>query len=941
MRAGCFRDKEGYALAEKMRVHILAKALNVTSKALLQKCAAEGLNVKNHMSTLTAGQEATLREWFSEGAHQTTVEVADRVDLNAVRRKKRRLAKMKTAKSKQAAAAKKDGATATVEAPAETTTAVATAPPPQAADEAPPSIAVIEAPAPEPPAPTTVEPPPAEITEAAIEIAAEAPSVPETGAPVEVQAEAPGAGQAPSADEAVAAGPAEAPPAPEPAGPPKPEPVKPAGPQHVPRPARLSGPRVVRYEAPEVDVYPPSRRRRAEAPPSPAEMPGAPPVDRSRGRRRRGASYGKETGRPEAPAGRGRGRSDYTREWRDRDLIERRERLAGATGRRIHTRRLETQQPKTARAERKTKAEVQEPFNLKDFCSAIGVPFLSVFNVLKRDHGMLCNVNSVIDKDTAELVASEFGIELTVIEAKTSLDQLEEEFESRERRHLKPRCPVVAMLGHVDHGKTSLLDRIRRSHVADGEDGGITQHIRSYNLTTPAGPVTFLDTPGHEAFTAMRARGADMTDIVVLVVAGDDGVMPQTIEAINHAKAAEVPIVVALNKIDLGRDKDVEIYGQLAANGLTPSGDWGGDVDVIPTSALTGEGITDLLEHLIALGEVMELTADARVDARGRVIEAETKEGVGPVVQVLVQEGTLRKGDIVVCGNASGKVRALHDDRGRQVDAAGPSIPVELWGLEDVPAAGDSLFQVDSMQRAKQIATEVAHRRLEEARSESRKVRSLEELFKRRDVEEAPELNVILKGDVDGSVDVLRSSLGELPSDKIRLTIRHAGVGAVNDSDVTLAEASDAIIIAFRVGTQTGAKRLAETGRVDIRYYRVVYEVIDEIIKAMEGKLAPEKKEEARATLEVRQIFKISKVGPVAGCMVTNGTVARNHLVRLIRDGAVIREDCKLESLRHFRDDVKEVRAGMECGVRLEGFDDVKPGDILEAYEIVEIAQTL
>jgi translation initiation factor IF-2 len=497
------------------------------------------------------------------------------------------------------------------------------------------------------------------------------------------------------------------------------------------------------------------------------------------------------------------------------------------------------------------------------------------------------------------------------------------------------------MLGHVDHGKTSLLDAIRRTQVAAGEDGGITQHISSYHLQTSAGPLTFLDTPGHEAFTAMRSRGAKLTDLVVLVVAADDGVMPQTVEAINHAKAAEVPIVVALNKMDLGDHKVVEIYGQLASHGLTPSGDWGGDVDVIRTSAIHGEGIEELLEHLVAMGEVLELKADPSVDGTGTVIEAETKEGVGPVVRVLMQEGTLKKGDTVVCGNAAGKVRALHDDRGRPIEEAGPAMPVEIWGLEDVPMAGDKLFEVDSPHRAKQIAEEVAHRRQDEARAESRKARSLEDLFKQRDADEIPELNVIVKADVDGSVDVLRHTLGEIPSDKVRLAIRHAAVGAVNDSDVVLAEASEAIIIAFRVTTQAGARKLAEARRVDVRYYRVVYEVVDEIIKAMEGKLAPEEKEEPRAAAEVRQVFKISKLGLVAGCMVTDGVISRNHKCRVLRDGIVVREGCDIDSLRHFKDDAKEVRAGMECGIRLAGFDDLKAGDVIETYEIVKIARTL
>jgi len=904
-------------LAEKMRVHILAKELNVTAKAMLDKCAAEGLNVKNHMSTLTAGQEATLREWFSEGTHETTVETSARVDLTTVQapRRKRKTTEGSALAETEASfeAAEPElleivGAAVVVEAEApESAAAVAVAaapvttvvePPPQEPAPAPREGAAVEA-----------EPPVIEFPAPVVEVAAMAPpAIVDVGAP--------------PASSVL---------------------IRPAGPQNVPAPARLRGPRVVRYEAPEPNVFSPSSRRRE--PTVGAPVVGAPGevAGHGRGKREVGADKDARKKIPPRRVVRGSEAGEKIQEWRDRDILELQERLKGATGRRIHTRHFELKQAKSAQgpAERKTRAEIQEPVTLRNFCATLGVPFLSVFNILKRDHNLIRTVNSTMDKETAELVALEYGVELVVVEARTSLDILKEEFEKRERPKKAPRPAVVTFLGHVDHGKTSLLDAIRRAKVADGEDGGITQHIGSYHLMTRFGPLTFLDTPGHEAFTAMRARGASMTDIVVLVVAADDGVMPQTVEAISHAKAASVPIVVAMNKVDLGRHKEVEIYGQLSGNGLTPSGTWGGETDVIPTSAITGEGIDQLIEHLVAMGELMGLQADPTVDAIGTVIESETKEGVGPVARVLVQEGTLRKGDVVVCGNAAGKIRALHDDAGQPIESAGPSIPVEIWGLEDVPMAGDRLFQVDSMPQAKQIADEVAHRRLDDARNESRKGRSLEDLFKQRDTDEIPELNVIVKADVDGSVDVLRHSLGELPSDQVRLSFRHSGVGAVNDSDVLLAEASDAIIIAFRVTTQVGARKLAESRRVDVRYYRVVYEVIDEIVKAMEGKLAPEEKLEARGAAEVRQVFKVSRAGMVAGCMVTSGIVARSHTARVVREGIVVREGCLIESLRHFKDDAKEVRAGLECGLRLSGFDDVKPGDTIETYEIVRFARKL
>ncbi|MCH8966948.1 MAG: translation initiation factor IF-2 [Planctomycetes bacterium] len=632
--------------------------------------------------------------------------------------------------------------------------------------------------------------------------------------------------------------------------------------------------------------------------------------------------------------------------WRDRDLAERQERLAGATGRRIHRRRSFQQAgaggAAVAPAGPKTEATVHEPIQMKEFCSSTGLSFIQLFKILRDEHNLVANINMILPAETAELLALHFGIELTVIEAKTKLDEITEEFAARERKNLEPRTPVVTMLGHVDHGKTSLLDAIRSTRVAAREDGGITQHIGAHYVVTEHGTVTFLDTPGHAAFTAMRARGAQVTDVVVLVIAADDGVMPQTIEAINHAKAAEVAVVVALNKIDLGDQNKLKIYGQLAEHGLTPSGDWGGEIDVIETSATTGTGIPELIEHLSDLSALLELKADPTLPAQGAVIEAETKSGVGAVVRVLVREETLRVGSFVVCGNASGKVRALHDDRGQRITEAGPSVPVEVWGLDDVPMAGDALFEVSSLQRAKEVASETKHRRIQQGRLQSRKVRTLEEMLKQRDSQETPELNLIIKADVDGSVTALKQILSEIPSEEVRLTVRHAGVGAVNDSDVLLAEACKGIVVAFRVEASVGARRLAEQHGVDIRPYRVIYNVADDVKKALEGLLAPELRPETRGVAEVRQVFHLSRgKGVVAGSFISEGTLNRNHLAKVIRDGVVVREGCEFASIRRFKDDVREVRSGMECGIRLEGFDDIHVGDIIEAYEILKIARTL
>ena len=923
-------------MAEKMRVHILAKELNVTSKAMITKCQAEGLPVKNHMTALGPGLEATIREWFTEGQSTTAVETAERVDLEKVRVKPHRRTKaVKEKEAEQAATA----AAAPAEAPPTSEEAVAAEPGVE-------QVAAAEAPVAEPSVEPAVESPPtAEPVQAPSTAEPAIAPAPDEAAPAELQ-EVAQAEPAPMAAEAPSAAPPEAAETEEPA-----EPLKPAGPQHVPRPAKLQGPRVVRYEAPETDVYPPPRPRgrpRQDANKELGPEPVGPPSERGVRRdggaatpaRRRGVSYTpRRTTR----------RSEYQRsqeqlsEWRDRDLAERRERLAGATGRKIHTRRaVEAQSGQgPGVVDRKGLVQLHEPIYVKDFCAAVGIPFIKVLYTLQRDHGMTVNINAILPNDIAELLAIEEGLDVEILKAKTQLDQLREEFDSRPMGRPASRPPVVTFLGHVDHGKTTLLDAIRRTHVAVGEDGGITQHISSYHVKTEKISVTFVDTPGHAAFTAMRARGAQVTDVVVLIVACDDGVMPQTVEAINHAKAAQVPIVVAITKIDLGLYDRNKIFGQLTEHGLTPSGDWGGDIDVFFTSGVTGEGIDSLLEHLTALGELLDFKADPKADPTGTVIDSETREGVGPVARVLVQNGTLKRGATIVCGNAYGKVRALINDQGKRMSSAGPSIPCEIWGLDEAPAAGDRFYGLASLQRAKTIAEEVRAQRSAQARIQVQKARTLEEVFEQRGTEGIPELNVILRADVDGSTDALKHTLDQLPGDQVRLVIRHAGLGAVTDGDVQLAQASGAIIVAFRVTPVSTTRKLAEELGVEIREYKVIYDVVDDIVQAMEGLLAPERKVESRASAQVRDVFRISKVGLVAGCYVDDGVFKRDHLVRVVRGGVIVRDNCQIGSLKRFKDDVKEVRAGMECGLRLEGFDDIKTGDVLETYEIVEISRKL
>ncbi|HNQ23484.1 MAG TPA: translation initiation factor IF-2 [Phycisphaerae bacterium] len=947
-------------MADKMRVHILAKELNVSSKAILDKCRAEGLGdvVKNHMSTLSAGLDATIREWFSEGAHGTVLETAERVDLGKVRVRPRRQRKAaeEDLGGEQAAAAElgipeleAEGsavAVAEVPRPGEVPPELVAVPQVVAA-EAPAAVAAEAAPA--LPAPPVVVAEGVALPGTAAATVAEAGVVAEGTAAEAVGEVTPAAPVPPAVVTAAAgAGPQEGDGAPGAVGvvaaPEKPrEPVRAAGPQHVPEPARLRGPRVVRYEAPDRNLPirrpgpAPARRPAAEAPPPSPETPGteAERAAQRSGRRPRMS--------PRRAAGRAAEAGERLLEWRDQDLLERRERLKTATGKRIHRRRSEHGggTAVAAAAPGRDRVVLNEPVHMKDFCAGTGLNFLQLVQVLQREHGIVANINMVLPTEVAELLALQFGIEVEIIPAMSKLDQLKEDFAARPRLREEPRPPVVTILGHVDHGKTSLLDAIRKTRVAAAEDGGITQHIGAWALDTPVGRVTFLDTPGHHAFSAMRARGAQMTDVVVLAVAADDGVMPQTVEAISHAKAAAVPVVVALTKIDLGEQNLMKTYGQLAEHGLTPSGDWGGEVDVIPTSVVSGRGIAELLQHIVALGELLNLRADPSLPATGTVIEAETKEGVGPVVRLLVQEGTLRVGDIVVCGSAFGKVRALLNDRGERIAEAGPATPVEVWGLDDVPMAGDQLFGVDNLQSAKDVATEIQHERVVSARLQTQKVRTLEEMFRRRDVQETPELNLIIKADVDGSLAALRQALSELPSDEVRLTIRHTGVGAVNDSDVLLAATCEGIVVAFRVDSAVGARRLAEEHGVEIRAYRVIYEVADEVKKALEGLLAPEERIEFRGKAEVRNIFHISKVGAVAGSYVLDGVVERSHLAKVIRDGVVVREGCKFASVRRFKDDVKEVRAGLECGLRIEGFEDLHVGDLVETYEVVKIARTL
>jgi translation initiation factor IF-2 len=493
-------------------------------------------------------------------------------------------------------------------------------------------------------------------------------------------------------------------------------------------------------------------------------------------------------------------------------------------------------------------------------------------------------------------------------------------------------------MGHVDHGKTSLLDYIRRAKVAAGEAGGITQHIGAYHVETPRGVITFLDTPGHEAFTAMRARGARATDLVILVVAADDGVMPQTIEAIHHARAAKVPIVVALNKIDKPEANPERVKQELVAQEVVPE-EYGGDSPFVPVSAKTGQGIDELLENVLLQAEVLELKAVRDGPAKGLIIESQLDKGRGPVATVLVQAGTLKRGDVVLAGSSFGRVRAMLDEAGKAIQSAGPSIPVEIQGLSDVPGAGDELIVLGDERKAREIAL-FRQGKFRDTKLAKQQAAKLENIFDDMTREGAKTLALIIKADVQGSQEALAHALTKLSTDEVKVNIVHAQVGGITESDVNLALASSAVIVGFNVRAEQAARKLAEANGIDIRYYNIIYDAVDDVKAALSGMLTPEQREQVLGLVEVRQVFRISKVGTVAGCMVLDGLVRRTSRVRLLRDNVVIWTG-ELESLKRFKDDAREVKAGFECGLSLKGYDDLKEGDQLEIFEVQEVARSL
>ena len=904
-------------MAKAIRVFELAKELGVKSKAIVEKCQAEDVpGITNHMSTVKVGLAETVRQWFGVQANVdvggTAVETAEKVDMAKVKKASRK--KTKAAGSREGD--QESGGVAVQE---------------QEADPAPASLPrpVIHA-GPDKPAES---PPGAESVQRVATKKAKPKSATQVG---ELNV------------------------------PDRPQVVEPVGERlETPKKPEMKGPRVVRIEKPEpADVRMPRSRQPRSAESAPPEAPGSVPgISRSSGPARgRGAGSAKSDG----PAAEGRRRRMVnTRRGRSADALptgpsnfsqtdlENLDQiLKGKNTKFIKQRRRDLrkqgQAGQAAQAAVVTggKVEVSEPITIKGFSAATGIKTNDIMRFLFKQ-GVMATINSAISNEAATEVAMEYNIGLEVKQRVTAEQTLLKQFEDREAIQVGPRPPVVTIMGHVDHGKTSLLDQIRQADVAAHESGGITQHVGAYRVTVVAGDgqektVVFMDTPGHEAFTSMRARGAKMTDLVVLVVAADDGVMPQTIESINHAKAAGVPIIVALNKIDTPQATDEnirKIFGQLAEQELNPT-EWGGQTEVVRTSAETGQGISDLVEVLDYQSELLELTADYGGAARGTVIETQMQLGRGAVARVLVQQGRLHVGDNINIGRAFGRVREMTDDHGRSIREAEPSTPLELSGIDVLPNVSDKFYVTGSLKQAEGIAQQYREDERQQLLASQTKV-TLDTFAATVAAGQTQELRVVLKADVQGSVDVLQKSLEGLGNQEVAIKVLHTAVGAISESDVVLADASEAVIIGFYVTIPPAVREIAESKGVDVRLYRVIYEATDELKKALEGMLEPEQKEEQVGTAEVKQMFKISKLGLVAGCLVTEGLIDKSARARIVRDGVVVTEGRAIESLRRVKDDAAQVRAGTECGIRLGGFDDVKPGDLIICYNVTEVKRTL
>ncbi|MBY0114127.1 MAG: translation initiation factor IF-2 [Phycisphaerales bacterium] len=971
-------------MAKVKRLHEIAKEIGIDSKVIVAKCHAEGIpeaTVKNHMSPISAGLEATIKEWFSDHAasSSTAVETAEKIDITTV---KKAAPRKRSSKSKDDESHDSGGGTAV----ATPTQAPAAAPAPAPSDPPAHKItpAVVAPPAVEPmrattPEPVRLAPPSSGIPAAPIAPAAKAPAriepvkiEPTRVEPAKVEpvkVDPPKAKEPPKADEGDAghAKPATPPHAPIPPRhlsptrvtpapvnvPTRPMNVGPAGPKlEIKTPVKLSGPKVVRVEAPDVIDAPRPRRTGPGGPGGGGGAPRGPGGERDddgRNARRKttpGTKRSSGTGVPD------RRRASSGQEWvggaafSEQDIIEREARLARSGGflkkRRQDLKRTEHANDEDIQQDGKVK--IAAPFTIKDLSEVTGVKGAEIVKKLFLQ-GVMATINSGIDPVKAQEIMIDFDIDLEVTEARTAEEAVSDEFEDRQAVDLRNRGPVVTILGHVDHGKTSLLDKIRNANVAAGEAGGITQRTSAFRVPLEVAgekkEIVFLDTPGHEAFTSMRSRGATMTDVVVLVVSAPEGVMPQTIESINHAKAAKVPIVVALNKIDRPDATEAQVQkvlGRLAENDLNPV-EWGGNVEVVKTSATTGVGIKELLETLDYQAQLLELKADFGGPARGTVIEARTEEGRGAVANILVQQGKLKVGDYIVAGRGFGRVRDITDDRGQRIREATPPMPVQISGIDEVPNAGDKFYVVDSLKKAMESAEQRRHRERETELAQPKV--TLDSMFAQMADADVKEIRVVIKAAEQGTLDVLKNQCEKVGTAEVKVRVLEAAIGGITESNVLLANASKAIIIGFNVIPSGKARSLAEQKGVEIRPYQVIYDIVDDLKKAAEGMLAPELRQEILGHAEVRQVFKVTKVGAIAGCYITDGTVQRDALIRVTRNGVVVENDRKLEQLKRFKDDAKDVRAGMECGMKIVGYDDIKEGDILECYKNVEVKRTL
>jgi translation initiation factor IF-2 len=935
---------------QKVRISQLAKDLGVDWKDIKAKCDSEGIDqAKSASSTVTIGLAATIREWFS-GAGGTAVETAARVEPrakaaegDAATKKPARRGAKKAASEGDAEQGAVEAAAPAAEAPAPAPVAApASAPAPVAEaavlDIAPrlPTEDVGVVTSPESAAPHAVVDAP--VSPAVIGKAHRSTKPAEPVAPPAPAKPAPAVITKPPVKHSIQ--PASAPPTMN--VPKRPEVVKAVGQALTLQKTALSGPKVIRVEQP--DQLPAPRPRTFGGPGGPGAGPrfgGA------------GVRGGNRPGTPSSRSGRasdGRGRDFGARSGDPGtiDMGERERRLAQSAGW-MKSRRHKAPSgggPSAHRHEPGTPSEVHvtEPISIKELSEKSGIKAGEILKKLVLA-GKVATINSTIETEMAVEIMMEHDIELVVEEAKSAAEIIEERFSARTRTDERSRPPVVTILGHVDHGKTSLLDRIRNTNVAAGEAGGITQATSAFQVPVKAGEkervITFIDTPGHEAFTQMRARGARVTDIAVLVVAADDGVMPQTVESINHAKAAGVPIVVALNKIDKPEataNNIQRIFGQLAEHGLNPV-EWGGETEVLKVSATKGTGIQELLEMLDYVADLRDLKADAKGLAQGSCLEAQMEEGRGTVARIIVQEGQLKKGDFIVVGRAFGRVRDIVNDRGQRVDVAGPSTPVAISGPDVLPDAGDKFYCVKSLKEAEEAALE--RRRIERERELAAPKITLDNIFEHMGKAGVKELPLVVKADVQGSVETLKVVLGKIRTDEVAVSVKHCAVGGINESDVALAEATKAIIVGFNVTSNAKARALAEAKGIEMRLYEVIYDLTDDVAKAASGLLEPELKLEVLGHAEVREVFKISKVGAIAGCYVTDGVVERNAQIRVTRDGIVIEKDRRLEQLKRFKDDAKEVRAGNECGMKIDGYDDIKAGDVLECYKTIKVQRGL